>query len=169
MKWRFLLAPLALFLVVYSFSSCTKSNSPTIVHDTLTIIHKDTVVKIDTLVLTNPRNPIVGLWVGTYTIDAAPSAGSFFDGWSIFPDHSIIQQGGGTNGVVWTAAGTWSLAADSTFSCDIHSVDVTQGNVTEHITAKYSASQGTLSNGHWTYTNGTGQTGSFTLKRVGNQ
>jgi hypothetical protein len=176
MKLRYLLAPLALLAFAYSFSSCTKStNTTTTIRDTTTIIYKDTIVKkdtvikIDTLVITNPKNPIVGLWVGTYALDASPSAGSFYYGFSIFPDHTIITQGGGSNGQIWTATGTWSLAADSTFSCDIHSTDLTAPTNTQHITAKYSAVNGTLSNGRWTYTSGGTATGSFSLKRVGDQ
>jgi len=176
MKLRYLLGPLALLALVYSFSSCTKStNTTTTIRDTTTIIYKDTIVKkdtvikIDTLVITNPKNPIVGLWVGTYTIDGNPSGSSYYYGFSIFPDHTIIQQGGGSNGQIWTATGTWSLSADSTFSCDVHSTDLSSPTNTQHITAKYSAANGTLSNGRWTYTTGGTSTGQFSLERVGNQ
>ena len=175
---RVLLCIFVFFASFYVFPSCTKTGTST--HDTTVIIHKDTIIikdtitSIDTLVLVNPKNPITGYWTGLYYIDANPSYGSFFYGWSIFPDHTIIQQGGAQNGVNWTAKGTWTLAADSTFICDIQSTDPSEsdpslGIVTEHITAKYSAANGTLSNGHFTYTNGSNTTGSFTLKRVGNQ
>ncbi len=154
--------------VVYFCSACTKTNNvTTTVHDTTTLIIRDTTTKIikDTLVITAPKNPITGLWVGTYTVDGSESLGSFYYGWTIFADHTIIQQGGGQHGLIGVTTGTWTLSADSTFTADVVPADNSQGNTSQHITAKYSASAGTLSQGHWIYTNSS-QTGSFTLKRV---
>ena len=176
MKLKQIFFALLVFGLAYFFTACTKTkNIITTVYDTTTIIKKDTViikdtiVKIDTLVLKNPKNPITGYWVGTYTLDANPSYGSFYYGWSIFPDHTIIQQGGGPNGIVWTGVGTWSLSADSVFTCTITNGDPSQGSLSGGSTAKYSSVNGTLSNGHTSYTSGGTQSSSFTLKRVGDQ
>ena len=177
MKLKQILFALSILGFAYSFTACTKTkNIITTVYDTTIIIKKDpivikdTTVKIDTLVLKNPKNPITGYWVGTYTVDANPAFGAFFYGFSIFPDHTIIQQGGGPNGIVWTARGTWTLSADSTFTADISQTDPSQGsNITQHTTAKYSSVNGTLSNGKTVYTSGGAQNVSFTLQRDGDQ
>jgi hypothetical protein len=167
----FLLFTASLYLMV----SCTKTNTVyKTVHDTLTVltkdtlIIKDTIVKKDTLVITNPKNPITGLWVGTYQITGSEYLGSFYYSCNIFADHTFIQQGGGTNGAVWTGKGTWTLTADSTWTADLSNADVSQGSLTQHLTAKYSSVNGTLSQGTWIYTSGInfGQKGTFSLKRT---
>jgi len=156
---------------LYLIPACTKTNTVTkTIYDTTTVLIKDTVtiIKKDTLVITNPKNPITGLWVGTYQITGSESLGSFYYSYNLFSDGTLIQQGGGTNGAVWTGKGTWSLAADSTWSADLSNSDITQGSFTQHITAKYSSVNGTLSQGTWIYTSGTnnGQHGTFLLKRT---
>ena len=162
---------LLFFAVAYFFTACTKTkNVVTTIHDSTTVVIRDTIVKIDTLVMKNPKNPITGYWVGTYTIDQNVAFGAFYYAFAIFPDHTIVEQGGGPNGVVWTARGTWTLAADSTFNADITSTDPSEGpTLTGHNSAKYSSVDGTLTNGHTAYTSGNPQTSSFTLKRTGDQ
>ena len=160
---------------LYLSTSCTKTNTVyKTVHDTTTILTKDTlvikdtIVKKDTLVIVNAKNPIVGLWVGTYQITGGESLGSFYYSYNIFADGTFIQQGGGTNGAVWTGKGTWTLAADSTWTADLTNADVSQGSLSQHVTAKYSSVNGTLSQGTWVYTSGIniGQHGTFSLKRT---
>jgi autotransporter-associated beta strand protein len=175
MKLRYIFAALSIISVLYTSTSCRKTNSITTVHDSTTVIVRDTVlkrdttIKIDTLVLTNPKNPVTGLWVGTYTIDGNVAYGTFYYSWAVFPDHTIITRGGAQNGITWTGAGTWSLSADSTFTADTNGTDPSEGNVPQHITAKYSSVNGTMTNGKVAYTNGNSQTQSFTLERAGNQ
>ncbi|HEY4286466.1 MAG TPA: hypothetical protein VGN00_05150 [Puia sp.] len=176
MRLKHIFYAMLVFGLAYSFTACTKTkNIITTNYDTVTIIKKDTIVikdttvVKDTLVLKNPKNPITGYWVGTYTIDANVSFGAFYYGWSIFPDHTIIQQGGGPSGIVWTGIGTWSLSADSTFTCTITNADPSQGGLSGGSTAKYSSVNGTLTNGHTSYSVGNPQNSSFTLKRVGDQ
>jgi hypothetical protein len=176
MKLSHVSAPLAILAFVYFFSACTKTTNTTrTIYDTTTIVRKDTITKkdtitrVDTLVLHNPKNPVTGLWVGTYTIDGNVAFGTFYFSWAVFPDHTLIERGGGPNGVTWTAQGTWTLAADSTFSADLSSTDPSEHGVTEHETAKYSSVTGKMSNGHLSYTNGLTETHSFTLNRAGDQ
>src|SRR5947209_8342748 len=85
----------------------------------------------------NP-NPIVGLWVGTYQINDAAYLGAFFYSFNLFSDSTFIQQGGGSNGAVWTGHGTWTLSADSVFTAHVSSTDISQGSETQTVTGKYS-------------------------------
>ena len=155
-------------LVAFYFTpGCTKNNNTiNTVYDTTYVIYKDTIVVKDTLVLTNAKYPITGYWAGLYTIDGAESYGEFYYGWDIFADHTLIQRGGGSNGDSGTAKGTWTLSADSTLTADIVPTDPSQGSYGQHISAKYSPSAGTLSQGKYTYTSGKTETGSFSLQRV---
>ncbi len=114
----------------------------------------------------NP-NPIVGLWVGAYQVTDAAYRGTYYYAFNLFADSTIVQQGGDSNGVIWTAAGTWSLSADSAFTATVSSTDISQGSWTQRLTAKYDSSAGTLSNGAWRYiSGGSSVTGTFLLKRV---
>lgn len=123
-------------------------------------------MKIDTLVVTNPKNPITGLWAGTYQLVGLEYLGSFYYAYDIFSDGTFIAQGGGTNGAMWTGKGTWTLSADSTFTANLTPGDISQGSYTEHITAKYSSAAGTLSQGLYVASSNTVQSGEFLLKRV---
>ena len=114
---------------------------------------------------TNP-NPIVGLWVGTYQINDAVYLGSFYYSYNLFSDSTVIQQGGGTNGQIWTGKGTWSLSGDSAWTATLTNTDLSSGSWTQHITARYDSTAGTLSQGKWIYTSGSTQAGTFSLKRV---
>jgi len=158
---KFNYSVLVLAASCYLAVSCTKTNNvTTTIHDTTTIIHKDTVF------IQNPKNPIVGLWVGSYQFDANPGLGSFYYSFDLFSDSSIIQQGGGPSGVIYMGKGTWSLSKDSILTASISNTDATQSNWTQKLTAKYSSVNGTLSNGVWQYTSGGTQTGTFSLKRT---
>ena len=173
MKPRHFVIPLAIFLFVYSITSCTKTtNKINTIYDTTVVIKKDTIVKKDTVTkvdtIGSPKNPVIGQWTGTYTIDGNPSFGSFYFSWSLFPDHSMIERSGGPNGASYTAVGNWSLAADSTITINITGTG-TSSTVTGHETAKYSSVTGTMTNGKTNYTNGNPETHSFTLRRVGDQ
>jgi hypothetical protein len=168
MKLKLLTASLIALAFLYTSSSCTKTVLTT-VHDSTTVIRNDTTYNLDTTKVSGPKNPIVGLWAGSFYIDANPGFGNFYYAISIFQDNTLVVRSGGPNGVTWTSTGVWTLAADSTLSADTQSTDPTENGITEHITAKYSAAgTGTL-NGQYQYTNSTGETGTFALKRVGDQ
>ena len=156
----------SLFIVLlaalcYSMFSCTKTNNiTTTIHDTTTIITRDTIV------VTNPKNPIVGLWVGMQQIDGAPGAGEFYYTINLFADSTIIQHGNVQNGLAYSSSGTWSLSKDSIFTATIRPTEATQGSWTQHLSAKYSSKDGTLSNGIWSYTSGNTGSGTFSLQRT---
>src|SRR5260221_13709527 len=101
--------------------------------------------------VTNP-NPITGLWAGTYQIDDAVYLGSYYYGFDIFADSTIIEQGGGTNGAIWTATGTWALSADSIFTATVTTTDLTRYSTIQTIRAVYHSKTGVLSNGTWSNT-----------------
>ncbi|HVW58613.1 MAG TPA: hypothetical protein VHC48_01210 [Puia sp.] len=141
-------------------ASCTKNNDvTTTIHDSTTIIQKDTVY------IKNPKNPITGFWVGSFQYDDYPTAGSYYYSLSLFEDNTVVNMGGGQNGVLYMAKGTWSLSTDSILTVHI-AADPLQANWTQTLTAKYSSANGTLSNGIWAYTSGGTQAGTFLLKRT---
>ncbi|MES1159205.1 MAG: hypothetical protein ABUM51_00465 [Bacteroidota bacterium] len=113
---------------------------------------------------TNP-NPIVGLWVGTFQITGATNLGSFYQSFSLFPDSTLIEEGGGSNGQMWLGKGTWSLKGTA-WSATITNGDISQGTWTQQATAKYDSVAGTLSQGALAYTTGGSGSITFSLKRV---
>ncbi|MES1159204.1 MAG: hypothetical protein ABUM51_00460 [Bacteroidota bacterium] len=113
---------------------------------------------------TNP-NPIIGLWVGTYQIDNEANLGSYYYSFSLFSDSTFVQQGGGSNGQIWTGIGTWSLKGTA-WSATLSNTDISSGPLTQVVTATYDSVAGTLSHGVWRNTSGTSAAGTFSLKRV---
>lgn len=99
----------------------------------------------------SPSNyPIAGLYLGTYTVDNLGSQGALFYSIIAYPDGSIITKGKGGDGTDLYASGTYSLTG-TTFSATVNSF-IKSGNgvaVTQIITATYSSSNGTLTNGTW--------------------
>ena len=114
---------------------------------------------------TNP-NPIVGLWVGTFQIDNAPSLGPYYYSYNLFADSTLVQQGGAPNGQIWAGKGTWSLKSGTAWSAAVTNTDMGSPSWAQTITATYDSVGGTLSTGKWKFTSGGNTTGTFTLKRV---
>jgi hypothetical protein len=137
----------AALIIAYSLMSCSKS-TPT------------------PAVSVNP-NPITGEWAGTYKIDDAAYLGSFYYGFDIFSDSTIIETGGGTTGAFWTSTGKWSLSGDSVFTATVTTTDESQYETVQTISAKYDSITGVLSSGIWSNSGiGPHPTGTFTCKRV---
>lgn len=113
---------------------------------------------------TNP-NPIVGLWVGTFQVTGATNLGSYYYSLSLFPDSTLVEEGGGSNGLLWLGKGTWSLKG-TTWSANITNGDVSQGTWAQQATAKYDSVGGTLSQGTSAYISGGSGSTTFSLKRV---
>lgn len=157
---------LLLACIVCFFStiiSCTKSNNvTTTIHDSTTI--RDTITQKDTVYL-SPKNPIVGLWVGSYFIngDAVDSFEYQFD---IRSDSTIYTIGSGTNQTAGYASGPWHLNG-TTFTATLTSMNGVSPENIQTVTAIYDSVSGRLYNGTWVDTRGNGgQTGTFSLRRV---
>lgn len=151
-----------LFAATVFFSpACTKTNNVvTTIHDSTTVIVRDTVV------VTTPKNPIVGEWVGTFHVDHTPAVDSFYYRLDISSDSIVYTTGEGDlyNGVTTYSAGPWKLQGTA-FSATVTAIDGTNSNV-QTLTAVYNSTAGTLSNGVYIDITGISQTGTFTLNRV---
>lgn len=108
-----------------------------------------------------PATPIIGLWMGTYSVEEIPEQGELFYSFSIYPDGSILTKSKGGDGRDYYSSGQWELSCNNVFNAEIISI-VTPGPlpVTQSITAIFS-DEG-LTNGTWTdieNPNGTGLKG----------
>lgn len=154
---------LALSTLVCSVSvltSCTKTNNvTTTVHDSTTVIVKDTVYMV------NPKNPITGLWVGSYFV-GSDVVDSFMYQFDIRTDGLVYTIGSGTNQTAGYASGPWTLNG-TTFTASLTSMDGVSVENQQTVTAKYDSVSGRLYNGTWVDTRGNGgQTGTFSLRRI---
>ncbi len=112
----------------------------------------------------NSTYPIQGLWIGTYTSDQQPGAGSQYYSYIIKPDGTMIYDAkASTNQYI--AIGTWNLVG-TTFTTTYTNIWSTLGptGVTQSATATFD-NTGKLKNGTWQNAGG-GATGTFTLTRV---
>lgn len=154
---------LALTTLAFSaclMTGCTKTNNvTTTIHDTTTVIVRDTVV------LTTPKNPITGMWVGSYFLNG-DAVDSFTYQFDIRTDGTVYTVGNGTNGTAGYASGPWTLSG-TTFSASLTTMAGVTPENQQTVTAKYDSVSGTLSNGTWVDTRGNGgATGTFSLRRI---
>jgi hypothetical protein len=141
------------------FSSCTKTNTETIVHnDTTTIITHDTVV------LVAPTNPIVGLWIGSQVAGDGSSIYPLYYSFDIKSDSILLVQGQGGDGNTFYSNGVWSLSGTA-FTATITISNFSQTGVKQNITAVYDKIEGKLKNGT-IQTIGYPYSSTFTLDRV---
>ena len=73
---------------ILSFSSCKKEVETKIVHDTLSIVKRDTLYKIDTIDYDN-KCPLRGLYVGTNTQSNGAQSNSIY---TFYDNHFAIGQ-----------------------------------------------------------------------------
>ena len=159
----------AILITVFFFSliCCTKTNNVnTTIHDSTTVIVRDTTVKLDTVVITTAKNPIVGEWVGTFHIDFTAAANVFYYRLDIRSDSTVYTTGesGLYDGTTTYASGPWKLRGTA-FSASVTALDASHTNV-QTLTANYDSTAGTLSSGVYIDVSGSSQTGTFTLTRV---
>jgi hypothetical protein len=151
---------LALFLC--SIISCTKTtNVKTTVYDTTTQIFKDTTIVRDTVWEKTARNPIVGLWVGTFKNDG-DAVDSFYYSYNIDSTGMMIADDINGVGSSASAAGPWQLNG-TTFTATLSALN-TSGSV-QAVTATYDSVAGTLS-GQVNFTQGSGSNATLYLIRV---
>lgn len=158
-----------ILITVFFFSliCCTKTNNVnTTIHDSTTVIIRDTTVKRDTVILTTAKNPIVGEWVGTFHIDGTAAANVFYYRLDIRADSTVYTTGesGLYDGNTTYATGPWKLLGTA-FSASVTALDASHTNV-QTLTANYDSTAGTLHNGVYINISGSSQTGTFTLNRV---
>lgn len=142
----------------YSIStvSCTKTgNVKTTVYDTTTQILKDTVWENTT------KNPIVGLWVGTFKIDG-DATDSFYYSFDIDSNYRVITTAIAAAGNSSSSDGPWQLNG-TTFTCTLTQLGLPSD--VQAVTAVYDSVAGTLS-GQNNYIQGSGLNTTFLLLRV---
>jgi hypothetical protein len=151
-----LLLPGLLAIFFCSIFSCTKTNNvTTTAYDTTTVVVRDTVWE------TTPLNPIVGLWVGKYLNNG--DVDSFYYSYDIQANGNLISSAIGNTGNSDATSGPWQLTGTN-FTATLTVLSLTP-TIVQAITATYDSTTGTLT-GQWTYTQGSGTNGTFTLTRV---
>jgi hypothetical protein len=156
-----LLACIACFITVTI--SCTKTNNvTTTIYDSTKVF--DTTIVRDTVYL-NPKNPIVGLWTGSYFVNGN-AVDSFMYQFDIRSDSTIYTIGSGTNQTAGYASGPWHLNG-TTFTATLTSMNGVSPENVQTVSATYDSVSGRLYNGTWVDTRGNGgQTGTFSLRRI---
>ena len=159
-KW-ILLAGVGCFLS--AVISCTKTNNVTTTIRDTTVL-KDTTTIRDTVYL-SPKNPIVGVWAGSYFV-GTDVVDSFMYQFDIRTDSIMYALGSGTNQGIGASSGPWHLNG-TTFTATLTSMNALQPENQQTVIATYDSVSGRLYNGTWVDTRGNGgQTGTFSLRRV---
>jgi len=155
---KYILTSLAV-ISLFSIISCTKTNNvKTTVYDTTTVVVRDTVYQ------TSSKNPIVGLWVGTYKAQGGNAADSFYYSFTINSNGTMIVTAIGPTGNSAATAGPWQLTGTN-FTATVTELDGGSPLFVQSLTAVYDSTAGTL-NGQGIITQGSGNSETYLLFRV---
>jgi hypothetical protein len=151
---KYIFTGLALICLAATFS-CTKTNNVrTTVYDTTTVIFRDTVYQ-------KSKNPIAGLWVGTYIVPSAPTD-SFYYSFDIQPNGRMITTAISPSGGSSSSTGPWQLSGTA-FTATLTQLGAPTD--VQAISAAYDSVAGTLA-GTADFTSGGGNNATFLLLRV---
>ncbi len=148
-----------LFSAQLNMSSCTKETIKEVIKtDTVkvTVTVRDTTLIKDTSIL--------GIYVGTYSVDQFPAYTPAKTSLVIMPNDSLIQKsisigtGPGT-GIAYYSRGTWTLKGDSLI-CSLSTLTFPVF-LTQTESFLYNKAQNTLSSGKWTDLSGQNYTGTY--------
>ena len=112
----------------------------------------------------SPANPIVGLWIGTFTSPQLTAGKNLYYSFDIRTDGSLLSQGLGNDGNTYYSNGTWALSGTS-FTATITGQNLSQAGAIQNVTATYNSSAGTLT-GQLVLASNSTQTFTFTLNRI---
>lgn len=158
-----ILACLPLILLCSIFS-CTKTNNVTTTqYDTTTQVFKDTTVIKDTVWERTPRNPIVGLWVGTWKTSASSTDSAYYS-FAIDSNGMMTTTSIATAGNADAAVGPWQLNG-TTFTATVTQLSGGTTMYVQNCTAIYDSVAGTLT-GTSTFIEGSGSNQTFLLFRI---
>jgi hypothetical protein len=161
---KYILTSLAAISLL-SVISCTKTNNvKTTVYDTTTQIFKDTTIIRDTVWEKTAKNPIVGLWVGTYKVQGGNAADSFYYSFTIDSTGTMITTAIGATNNSTSTAGTWQLAGTN-FTATVTELNGGSPLFVQALTGAYDSTAGTLT-GQGIVTQGSGATETYLLFRV---
>jgi hypothetical protein len=150
---------LALFVII----SCSKTNNvTTTIRDTTTLIFRDTTIVRDTVYQKTALNPIVGLWIGKYLNSG--DVDSFYYSFDIQPNGNCIATAIGSTNNSDATSGPWHLTGTA-FTATLTLMSLSPTATVQAVNATYDSTAGKLT-GQWSYTQGTGVPGTFTLTRV---
>ncbi len=121
----------------------------------------------DTDNTTCPAPPLAGLWIGSYTVNQLPSAGTIPMNFIFKPDGKLVTESKGADGRTYYSAGTWTLSG-TTLNCTYISINFSGPQVTQSANFTFNSANTTLSGGTWAdVANGSNYTGTFpTMARV---
>lgn len=153
-----LLLPCIVFAILCTVYSCTKTdNVKTTIYDTVTKIYKDTIWE------KQPRNPIVGLWVGTFK-NPGDAIDSFYYSYAIDSNGVMYATDINGPGASSSATGPWQLNGTA-FTATLTAMNGTTPEGVQSTSAVYDSVQGTLT-GQVSVVSGAGSSLSFYLIRV---
>jgi hypothetical protein len=139
--------------------SCTKT---TVTHDSTTVkIYDTTTVRVYDTVYSKAKNPITGLWVGTFKNDG-DAVDSFYYAFDILSNDRMEATDVGGNGDASAVTGTWQLNG-TTFTSTLYALNPS-GQI-QAVSATYDSVAGTLKGTTDFTANGTVNS-SFLLFRV---
>jgi len=155
---------LLLVSAILIFSSCTKTvTNPAPAPTIDTLIIKDTLVIRDTVFLKELKS-ITGLWIGTFTANNEPQAGSLYYSFDIREDGTLLVTGLGADGNTYYSSGTWALV-DGNFSGRYTTLNLSQRGAVQVAKAKYNSLTNELTDGTWAGEGNT-STGTFDLTKI---
>ena len=120
----------------------------------------------DTVIKQECPASILGLWIGTYTVDQLPNDPPRYFSFIIKPDGTMIVESKplGTNS--FFGSGTWTLN-NNTLSCTYIYPSTVQGYpVSQSANATYDKTALKLTSGVWTDSGAPSGTGKFTMSKV---
>ena len=123
------------FFYAISTVSCTKTNNvKTTLYDTTTQIFKDTTVINDTVWEKTAKNPIVGLWVGTFKVNG-DAVDSFYYSFAIDSNGMMITADINASSSS-SSAGPWHLNG-TTFTATLTALNGITPESVQAVTATY--------------------------------
>lgn len=151
---------LLLSLIQVGSSSCEKE---VLIRDT--VVLRDTLIKMDTVTL-DPETEIIGLWIGSYSVDLLPNEAPRYYSFVLKPDHKIIVEGEPLDDQWHYAFGSWNLL-DSILTADFTYSTTVQGfPVRQTISATFDKEAGKLKNGIWVNQGAPAGAGKFNMLKV---
>jgi hypothetical protein len=161
-KLLFPLSAIGIYFFVFSVSVGTSSceKEQIYVHDTTHVTVRDTIIRE----VCPPS--IVGIWIGTYTVDQLPNDPARYYSLILKPNGTVIVETQPTGGNYFLGTGTWVLNGNK-LTCNYVYPAAPQGYaVSQSATATYDNVNGKLTSGVWSDNGAPGGSGKFTVNKV---
>jgi len=159
-KIIFSLSTISLYFLLSAVSMGTSSceKEEVLVHDTTKVTVRDTIIEE----VCPPS--VLGLWVGTYTVNQLPNDPARYFSFIIKPDGSLIVESKPTGSSSSLATGTW-VRNGNKLTCNYVYPDPPQGYpVSQSATATYDNDK--LTSGAWSDNGAPNGSGKFSMTKV---